>query len=222
MSTRILGLTVIALVALLAGGGGRAFASTCSGNYNTSNGTDSLPGTNIGTVASGCEIGPFSASGGSNGNVATVNDSDNPSIYEFTWTGGPLTIEEELGNNGMGNNIDVELGLESAVTLNSNGSLSGTGVVSTDIAYQSGPGAPIFVLDDVNLGAGTYALDTYLGTCATGSCSNAGSSTDPQYQVLFAPIATPLPAALPLFASGLGVVGLLLWRRKPTVTSLAA
>jgi len=223
MNTRILGLAVIAMVALLAGGG-RALAvtSTCSGDYNTSNGSDTLPGTNIGTVASGCEIGPFSASGGSNGNVASVNDSDNPSIYEFTWNDGKLTIEEELGNNGIGNNIDVELGLESAVTLNSNGSLSGTGVVSTYIPYQSGPGAPIFVLDNISLAAGTYALDTYLGTCGSGSCSDSGSSTDPQYQVLFAPIATPLPAALPMLASGLGVMGLLLWRRKSTATALAA
>ena len=94
--------------------------------------------------------------------------------------------------------------------------------MSTYIPYQSGPGAPVFVLDDVDLAAGTYALDTYLGTCGSGSCSDAGSSTDPQYQVLFAPIATPLPAGLPLFARGLGVMGLLLWRRKSTATALAA
>jgi hypothetical protein len=34
--------------------------------------------------------------------------------------------------------------------------------------------------------------------------------------------ATPLPAALPLFASGLGALGLLGWRRKRTPRSLAA
>jgi hypothetical protein len=30
----------------------------------------------------------------------------------------------------------------------------------------------------------------------------------------FNPVATPLPAALPLFATGLGGLGLLGWRRK--------
>jgi hypothetical protein len=229
MNTRIFGLAVIALVvALLAGGSGRAWAatvSTCTSEYNTSNGGTSLAdATNIGTVAPGCEIGPFSTSGGSNGNVATVNDTDNPSIYKFTWTGGNLTIGEELGNNGIGNNIDVELGLLSAVTLNTNGSLSGTGVVSTDIPFQSGPGAPVDIIDAMYLASGTYVLDTYLGTCGPGqTCSNSGSSTDPQYQVGFTPLAaTPLPAALPLFVSGLGVMGmLLLGARKPKAPALA-
>jgi hypothetical protein len=35
-------------------------------------------------------------------------------------------------------------------------------------------------------------------------------------------IATPIPAALPLFASGLGVLGLLGWRRKRKAVALAA
>jgi PEP-CTERM motif len=34
--------------------------------------------------------------------------------------------------------------------------------------------------------------------------------------------ATPLPAALPLFASGLGALGLLGWRRKRKGAALAA
>jgi hypothetical protein len=33
--------------------------------------------------------------------------------------------------------------------------------------------------------------------------------------------ATPLPAALPLFAGGLGALGLLGWRRKRTARSVA-
>ena len=38
-----------------------------------------------------------------------------------------------------------------------------------------------------------------------------GNEVPPQFGE---PIATPLPAALPLFATGLGVWGLLGWRRK--------
>jgi hypothetical protein len=47
---------------------------------------------------------------------------------------------------------------------------------------------------------------------------------DPQYQVLFTlgATATPLPAALPLFASGLGGLGFLGWCRKRKATALAA
>ena len=37
-----------------------------------------------------------------------------------------------------------------------------------------------------------------------------------------APTPTPLPAALPLFATGIGALGLLGWRRKRKVTAIAA
>src|SRR5450759_5859565 len=36
------------------------------------------------------------------------------------------------------------------------------------------------------------------------------------------PIATPLPGALPLFATGLGALGLLGWRRKRKAAAVAA
>jgi hypothetical protein len=35
-----------------------------------------------------------------------------------------------------------------------------------------------------------------------------------EFSATFTVAATPLPAALPLFAGGLGVIGLLGWRRK--------
>jgi hypothetical protein len=232
MSTRIFGLAMIASIALLAGSSGQASAvsvSSCTSEYTASNGTTSLPGTNIGTVEAGCEIGPFVQSPGPytnlSGTPGVVNDTANPSIYEFTWNGGNLTIQEELGNNGIGNNINVELGLLSNVTLSWYGSLSGTGVVSSEtIAFQSGPGAPVAIITDYNLPAGTYVLDTYLGTCGAGqNCSDAGTSTDPNYAVLFSPVsATPLPAALPLFATGLGLVGMFGWRRKRKIGAATA
>ena len=219
--TRIIGLAVIASVALLGGGSGQASATTtCSGEYTASNGGTTIAGaTNIGTVQSGGEIGPyFSTTTGVGTNLgntpASVSDSANPSIYEFTWGGGNLTILETLGNNGIGNNINIELGLSSD-TLNSNNTLS-SDIASTHILYQSGPTTTgTYVLNNYDLAAGTYVLDTYLGSCGAGQDCSAGTSTDPNYAVGFTPITTtPLPATLPLFAGGLGAMGLLGRRRK--------
>jgi hypothetical protein len=228
--TRIFGLAVIASVALLAGGSGQASATTtCSGEYTGSNGGTTIAGaTNIGTVQSGCEIGPyFSSTNGVGTNLsgtpASVNDSANPSIYEFTWGGGNLTILETLGNNGIGNNINIELGL-STDTLNSNNTLS-SATSSVTILYQSGPTTTgTYVLNNYDLAAGTYVLDTYLGSCGAGqSCSDNDTSTDPVYAVGFTdPPTTPLPAALPLFAGGLGALGLLGRRRKRKIGAATA
>jgi hypothetical protein len=229
--TRIIGLAVIASVALLGGGSGQASATTtCSGEYTASNGGTTIAGaTNIGTVQSGCEIGPyFSTTTGVGTNLgntpASVSDSANPSIYEFTWGGGNLTILETLGNNGIKNNINIELGL-STDTLNLNNTLS-SDINSVSILYQSGPTTTgTYVLNNYDLAAGTYVLDTYLGSCGAGqSCSDNDTSTDPVYAVGFTPdvSATPLPAALPLFAGGLGVMGLLGRRRKRKAQALAA
>jgi hypothetical protein len=49
------------------------------------------------------------------------------------------------------------------------------------------------------------------GCCNTQTTSGPLSGTT---EIASAPAATPLPAALPLFAPGLGVMGLLGWRRK--------
>jgi PEP-CTERM motif len=40
--------------------------------------------------------------------------------------------------------------------------------------------------------------------------------------LLVSAVVTPLPAALPLFASGLGALGLLSWRRKQKAAARAA
>jgi hypothetical protein len=172
---------------------------------DTANGTETSPFTHIGTVQSGCEIGPFVADegGGTNltGTPATVGTKPNPSIYQFEWTGGNLTIEELLGNNGSGR-IGVQVGLASNGLSSNNITLSSP---LASVALTGNPSsAPSYVINNMNLAAGTYLLDNYLE-----------SSIDPNYAVLFAPVSsTPLPAALPLFAGGLGALGLLGWRRK--------
>jgi hypothetical protein len=61
----------------------------------------------------------------------------------------------------------------------------------------------------------TVGLVTYFGPWGF---SNGSSNT----VLTLTPVATPLPAALPLFATGLGALGLLGWRRKKRAAALAA
>ena len=89
----------------------QASAATCTNIYDISNGTTTFPGTFVGTVGGTtgvCQIGDLTASGQGN---ALVNTDHNPSNYEFNFAGGLLTIQEKLGNNGIGNAVDVELEL---------------------------------------------------------------------------------------------------------------
>ena len=157
-------------------------------------------------LQSGCEIGPFVADEGGGtdltGTPATVGTSPkpNPSIYQFEWTGGNLTIEELLGNNGSGS-IGVQVGLASNGLSSDNITLNSP---LASVALTGNPSsAPSYVINNMNLAAGTYLLDNYLKQHRS------------QLRGSFAPVSsTPLPAALPLFAGGLGALGLLGWRRK--------
>ena len=183
-----------------------ASTATCSSEFNAANGTESSPYTNIGTVQAGCEIGPFTAyeGGGTNlgDTVASVGTGSkpNPSIYQFEWGGGNLTIEEMIGNNGTGDPIFVELG-----TTQGTGSALSSPLASITITGQNT--TPTDVITDMYLASGTYLLDNFL--------DNSGTLVDPNYAVLFTPVSsTPLPASLPLFAGGLGFIGYLTRRRK--------
>jgi hypothetical protein len=57
------------------------------------------------------------------------------------------------------------------------------------------------------LAGDSYTL-TFQGTTTSGGAASFIDLVDVDS------LATPLPAALPLFAGGLGVIGLLQWRRK--------
>ena len=69
----------------------------------------------------------------------------------------------------------------------------------------------------------TWTLCLTLLHAITNTCSNAWSAELVQYpnssvvsatDLVITPATTPLPASLPLFATGLGALGLLGWRRK--------
>jgi hypothetical protein len=82
---------------------------------------------------------------------------------------------------------------------------TGLNQLDGDPTYTSTQLAAQYITDVAN---GTWALDSGDVYLLTGSGNQTlAFDTD-------APSATPLPAALPLFATGLGAMGLLGWRRK--------
>ena len=214
--SQVLGAAALLGCSLLASSVVPASAATCSGEYTAANGTETSPFTDIGTVQSGCEIGPFVADigGGTNlsGTPATVGGSSkpNPSIYQFEWGGGTLTIGEMLGNNGTGDAIFVEVGLASDGLSSNNASLNSP-LASISI---SGGNAPPTYFTLTDLAAGTYLLDNFL--------DNSDALVDPNYAVGFNVSTTPLPATFPLFAGGLGLVGYLTRRKKGKTSVLVA
>jgi hypothetical protein len=159
------------------------------------------------------------------------------------WAGGPNGIE--LRNNVAGTAFDGVNFVELDTTANS----AATQVIGTtngqnynlSFAYAPRAGIPassngieVFwnnasigtVTGDGNISSawtlytlsvmGTGAGDS-LRFVAVGTSDSFGGSLDDVSLV-----ATPLPAALPLFASGLGALGLFGWRRKRKASALAA
>ena len=84
---------------------------------------------------------------------------------------------------------------------------------------------PINAIMWVGLQGGSVVPYTLAGVALNGGFQPFGQITDTIDGLAFlgeAAPATPLPAALPLFATGLGGLGLLGWRRKRKVAALAA
>jgi hypothetical protein len=106
--------------------------------------------------------------------------------------------------------------LLATVSVNGNPLISLTGVSDgTPIIYNFTQSVPSFGFG-LFTGNGSFPVDYfYFAGCAP--CSGVGWSGDFKvtytYDVAAIP-EVPLPATLPLFATGLGVLGLLGWRRK--------
>jgi len=207
-AARVVGLVVITSLGLWTCGD-QAVAAPCSGSVifagagTTTEGTNTFPGLPVGTVGCGAtdvgQIGNLSVFNSGSGG-AFVNTDHNPVNYEFFFGGGAaLTITVKIGNNGIGDAIDMEL-------LSWNGT-SASLLKSIQIPFSSGPSLTYTLDSNDPLAAGNYIISTFLAV---------GNVTDPNYQVNFSldTAPTPIPAALPLFASGLAGLALLRRRRK--------
>lgn len=187
---------------LILGAAGPASAATCANIYDTLNGTTSLPGTFVGTVggSSGvCQIGDLSATAQGN---ALVSSTANPSNYEFYFGGGLLTIEEKLGNNGIGDNIDVELDSWNGTTATL---VPGASVQIPYTGDGGPPSAEYTLISDESLTAGDYVLSTYLAI---------GNAVDPRYQANFTASSTvPEPSPLAVLAVSFAALATLVRRR---------
>jgi len=140
----------------------------------------------------------------------------------------PTTITDVEANLG-GQEGHVQLGIMAS----NNGNPSGTFLTgeSADVAYSTTTGVSLTPLDWSLPAAGTYWLAAVADPTTVGgfdlnfnitgafAYDNINSnfhwthdnSVLPEVLIVGT---TPLPAALPLFASGLGALGLLGWRRK--------
>lgn len=95
-----------------------------------------------------------------------------------------------------------------------NGSSKNTAIsnLATDYGFQNAEN-PSFAV-----GFNPYANDTYVVTLSAGTAAGDTTSLGSVSEQINA---TPLPAALPLFAGGLGLMGLLARRRKRKAAALA-
>ncbi len=185
---------------------GALSAQASAATYTAANGTETFPGTFVGTVGDGAtdinQIGNDQASGN-----AVVSSSHNPSIYEFYFAGGELNIQEELGNNGTEpNGVNAALFSRSAQADGSTPSLS-SAISQVSFPYTvGGPPDPFETVYNGSLTAGYYSLDTYAPTFVA----------DPDYQVDFSSN-VPEPTAVALLGVGLLGVGMIRQRRQNAV-----
>jgi hypothetical protein len=110
--------------------------------------------------------------------------------------------------------------------------LNGSSQIHVICDYTSGPctntyfGDTLATLNSIAYGSTTFGLLTvYESGVEIGNWNNNGLTIPAQADIQSITIntaTTPLPAALPLFASGLGALGLLGWRRKRKAAALAA
>lgn len=139
------------------------------------------------------------------------------------YSGSVASEVEDLVVDGV--TYDVTFAANSAsagVTIfNGNSAAAQTAVSELDAALNATPAAFVseagvgsinqFIVEDNGSGNGIETTSFF----AAENWKNEGSVSDDGSEAVFAEVAvTPLPAALPLFASGFGAMSLLGWRRR--------
>jgi hypothetical protein len=126
--------------------------------------------------------------------------------------GSILTIDTTAGIVSN-SNLLVSAGFNSPVNTFTDANINQNGGSQTPFDWVLGDGTDLTMFNGstefqgFSPSGGTVGLVTYFG-----SWGFSGGSSDTV--LTLTPVATPLPAALPLFATGLSALGLLGWRRK--------
>jgi hypothetical protein len=147
------------------------------------------------------------------GNINTTGDQTSASSYSYTAgtvrpDGGNPALQPNAAHPGpLFGSINATTIDFATATLNVLDGVSVADVNSADGFLTLGDGGILIAnfVPSVNVGATLFLLAGEVG----------GNGEDLQASVTISdtPLDTPLPAALPLFASGLGAMGLLGWRR---------
>jgi hypothetical protein len=135
-------------------------------------------------------------------------------VYQVYFTAGPVLFDHGAGPEQIvASPYITGMWNMSAIVTNS----SGPGSFSTQSV--SGQGLP----SEFSVTGGLLGYSCYGGPCNdfTVAQITPGMGLEINYNEGMIAVATPLPAALPLFAGGLGALGLLGWRRKRKAAAAA-
>ena len=160
-----------------------------------------------------------SASGPATASVVTYSVSGSFANGATFLPGSILTIDTTAGTVSNSNLLVSAGNNPSPANTFTDANIFQNGSFQTPFDWQLGDGTDLTMFNGAtefqgfSPSGGTVGLVTYFGPWGF-----SGGSTD----TVLTPAATPVPAALPLFATGLGALGLLGWRRKKKVAALAA
>jgi hypothetical protein len=157
-------------------------------------------------VAAALAVGGFSA---------TANASTVTYDIVLTQTAGTLLLTQTDFTASA--SFSLPANFSGTETIDGVGFTIGTQIFTSNLTVQATNG----VINNVFAFSGTANGDTLVVGVNSFNLFGAHIPSTDVGSVSITPAATPLPAALPLFATGLGALGLLGWRRKRTARSLA-